>query len=77
MNILGVQQPLKEDYNIEQTNVYVNHYGDQRELIKWCVDNFGDYRLDYSREELDEPQSCTLFIFENMEQAMAFKLRWC
>lgn len=77
MNFLGVKQPLKEDYDLEQTDVYINHYDDQRELITWCVENFGDYRLAYSREELDEPQNCTLFIFENMEQAMAFKLRWC
>ena len=78
MNILEVRQAFKKEYDIVRTDVYIDDYEGQREdeLIEWCIENFGDYRLSHSKPELKEPQNCTLFIFKNLEQAMAFKLRW-
>ena len=76
VNIIEIRQPLKEDYGIEMTNVYIKHRGDHSMLRDWCTETFGEYRLAYSREELDEPKHATVFIFNDMEEAMAFKLRW-
>ena len=76
MRIVEITQPLKEHYDIELTNVYITDYGDQQELSNWCEENFGEYRLTYSKPSLNEPPMATVFIFENMEQAIMFKLRW-
>lgn len=76
MNVVDVYQPFLEKYNDVTTWVYVKDYVDQRAVNEWCKDNFGDYRLSYSRPELDEPVCTTVYIFKNPEQAMMFRLRF-
>lgn len=77
MKIVEIRQPFWEKYQDPRTDVYVlYHYQSQRELCEWCTEMFGDYRLTYSKFEIDEPQGCTVFIFENLEQAMAFRLQF-
>ena len=76
MKLIEIRQPFKDLFNDDRTDVYINDYGDQRKLRKWCIENFGDYRLDYSRKELNEPEGLTIFIFQNFEHAFAFILQW-
>lgn len=76
MEIIEIRQPFLEGFDDKRTDVYIKNVRDQRELREWCTEMFGDYRLCYSRSELDEPQGCQIFIFEDMEQAMAFKVRF-
>jgi hypothetical protein len=75
LKIVGIKQPLIH-LDMEITNVYAISIFNQSEIKSWCIEMFGKYRFSMSRKELDEPQNCMVFIFQNMEQAMAFKMRF-
>jgi len=57
-------------------NIDTPSLNEYHEYENWCIENnFGNHQWKMWTN-LTEKMSCTIVSFENVEDAMAFKLRW-